>query len=202
MPLRDELREIGQRLVDWFKRPTGSTDTAPYQVYVYPPAREWDVRRDLGELASWLARPEQGIASVSISLADVLWQALDETGWTDELFVQERDAAGDPATQAEVHKAVAELLRRPTPLSQRVINEVHERTAEIGPAAVFLYRAGSLYPSFRTSGLLDDLRSRLTDVPVTMLYPGELQGEFGLRFMGKWEPTYNYRALIVDGTAR
>lgn len=202
MPLREELTAVGHRVVDWFARPPGSTDAAPYQVYVYPPGKEWDVRRELGELAGWLARPPREVPSLSISLADVLWRALDETGWTEELFNQEREAANDPMAQAEVHRAVAELLRRPTPLSQRVIQEIRERVNGADSAAVFLYRAGSLYPSFRTSGLLDDLRSRLTDIPVTLLYPGELQGEFGLRFMGKWEPTYNYRALIVDGTVR
>lgn len=202
MPLRDELTAVGRRIIDWFARPPHTTDTAPYQVYVYPPSKEWDVRRDLGELAVWLAQPPRDVPSVSISLADLLWRALDETGWTEELFNQERQAASDPMAQAEVHRAVAELLRRPKPLSQRVIDEVHERADGLGPAAVFLYRAGSLYPSFRTSGLLDDLRSQLTDIPVTLLYPGDLQGEFGLRFMGKWAPTYSYRALIVDGTAR
>jgi hypothetical protein len=200
MPLRDELVGVGQRLVDWFHRPAGATDAAPYQVYVYPPAKEWAVRADLRDLAEWLAQPPRSVPIISISLADVLWSAFDETGWTEELFSQERDAADDPATQHEVHQAVAELLRRPTPFSQRVAEEVRRRTESSGPAAVFLYRAGSLYPSFRTSGLLDDLRSRLTDTPVTLLYPGVLEGDFGLRFMGKWDPTYNYRALIVEST--
>jgi hypothetical protein len=200
--LRDELVGIGQRVADWFHRPAGATDPAPYQVYVYAPDNEWEVRSDLGDLAAWLAAAPREVPSISISLADVLWRALDETGWTDELFAQERQASGDPAAQSELHKAVADLLRRPKPLSQRVIEEVRLRTETTGPAAVFLYRAGSLYPSFRTSGLLEDLRSKLTDVPVTLLYPGVLEGDFGLRFMGKWEPTYNYRALIVERSSR
>ena len=202
MPLRDELTGIGGRLVEWFARPAGSTDVAPYHVYVYPPAKEWDVRSDLGELAGWLAKSPRNVPSISVSLAEVLWKAIDESGWTEELFTQERDVAGDVAAQAEVHRAVAELLRRPIPFSQRVITEIRSQIDSEHPAAVFLYRAGSLFPSFRTSGLLDDLRSNLTDIPVTLLYPGDLHGDFGLSFMAKWEPTYNYRALIVDGTNR
>ena len=62
--------------------------------------------------------------------------------------------------------------------------------------AVFLYRAGALYPAYRTSTLLDDLRGRLSR-PVTLLYPGTRIGEYGLRFMGRAEPAYGYRALIV-----
>ena len=211
MPLPEELAGIGSRLVEWYSRPTGSTDVAPYHVYVYRPNAEWEVRGELGDLAQWLSRSSQAIPSISISLADLLWQAIDESGWTTELFKQERDAQDDPAAQGEVHRAVAELLRRPIPFSRRVIGEIRNQIQELAkengddgerPPAVFLYRAGSLFPSFRTSGLLDDLRSELTDIPVTLLYPGDLQGDFGLSFMGKWEPTYNYRALIVDGTGK
>ena len=199
MPLPD-LQGMGERIVAWLNRPDGSTDAAPYQVYVYRPAKEWELRSNLKNLAEWLAEPSRAVTSISISLAEVLWAALDESGWTSELFSQERDAASDRGAQAEVHKAVAELLRRPKPFSTRVIETINERTAGDERSAVFLYRAGSLYPSFRTSGLLDDLRSRLVTTPVTLLYPGELLGDFGLSFMEKWEPTYNYRALIVDGT--
>lgn len=35
------------------------------------------------------------------------------------------------------------------------------------------------------------------DRPVTLLYPGKLVGDTGLSFMGRAEPTYGYRALIV-----
>jgi hypothetical protein len=62
--------------------------------------------------------------------------------------------------------------------------------------AVFLYRAGALYPAYRTSTLIDDLRSRLR-LPVTLLYPGVIVGDYGLKFMGRTEPAYGYRALIV-----
>ena len=195
--LPDELRGVGQRIVDWFQRPPGTDDPPPYQVYVYSPNKEWETRRALGDLRTWLAAPGRAVPCISISLASVFWEVLDQSGWTEEVFSQERAAANDPRAQAEVHRAVAELLRAPVPFSQKVQHAVENATKK--PAAVFLYRAGSLYPVFRTSGLLDDLRPRLK-VPVTLLYPGELRGDFGLRFMGKWEPTYNYRALIVDGT--
>jgi len=35
------------------------------------------------------------------------------------------------------------------------------------------------------------------DRPVTMLYPGRVVGDYGLSFMGKTEPAYGYRALII-----
>lgn len=189
MPLRDELRGVGERIVTHFD---GGGDP-PFIIYQYLPGEEWPVRRDLGELRRWLEADPRRIGCASISLATLLWQAIEESGFFDELVRQEREAAGDPSALRAVYGAVGEILREPPTLPDRVIAEVadsEERTA------VFLYRAGSLYPAYRTSTLLDDLRGRLSR-PVTLLYPGRLVGEYGLSFMDRSEPAYGYRALIV-----
>ena len=195
MPLRDELRGVGERIVTHFD--TGGEP--PFILYQYLPTQEWKVRRDLGELRRWLEATPRGISCAAISLADLFWDALDESGYLDELIADEREAteASDSSALREVHAAVGEILREPPTLTDRVIAEVadcDERTA------VFLYRAGSLYPGYRTSTLLDDLRGRLAR-PVTLLYPGRLSGEYGLRFMDRNGPAYGYRALIVPREA-
>src|ERR1700737_766796 len=71
VPLREDLRGIGQRIVDFHDR----GGEPPYLLYVYPPAEEWSVRRDLKELQLWLEAPDRGIRCVAISLADLFWQA-------------------------------------------------------------------------------------------------------------------------------
>ena len=91
----------------------------------------------------------------------------------------------------------ARLTIDPDPLlaaKDRVAAAVDDLAGE--RAAVFLYRAGALFPAYRTSTLIDDLRGRLR-LPVTLLYPGRIVGDYGLRFMDKTEPAYGYRALIV-----
>lgn len=191
MPLRDELRGIGERIDAFFT----SGGEPPFIVYQYLPNEEWEVRRDLGELRRWLEAAPRGIGCSSVSLADLFWQALEGSAYLDELITQERMAIETSNGDAlrEIHAAVSEILREPPTLPDRVIAQVSdydERTA------VFLYRAGALYPSYRTSTLLDDLRGRLSR-PVTLLYPGRLVGEYGLSFMDRAETTYGYRALIV-----
>ena len=189
MPLRDELLGVGERIVSHFD----SGGEPPFVIYQYLPVQEWAVRRDAGELRRWLESEPRRIGCASVSLAALFWQALEESKFLDELIAQERDAAGDPNALSEVYAAVGEILREPPTLTDRVIEAVadsDERTA------VFLYRAGALYPAYRTSTLLDDLRGRLPR-PVTLLYPGRLVGEYGLSFMDRSEPSYGYRALIV-----
>lgn len=190
MPLREDLRGIGQRILDYH----AGGGEPPYLLYVYPPTEEWVVRRDLKDLQLWLEAPDRGVRCAAISLADLFWQALEAEGWIDELVSQERDASGDDKAQREIYRAVGEILGLPPSLPERVIAAVDEMRDE--RTAVFLYRAGALYPAYRTSTLIDDLRSRLR-LPVTLLYPGVIVGDYGLKFMGRTEPAYGYRALIV-----
>jgi len=187
VPLPSSLVNVGDRVADFFDR--GSD--APYLLYVYKPSEEYAVRRDLGELRLWLEAKQ--VNCVPISLADLFWQALEESGWLEPLLEEERQAKGDSATLGRIIESVGEVLREPPTLPDRVLaalNGCEPRTA------AFLYRAGALYPAYRTSALLEDLRSRL-HLPVTLLYPGRIVGSYGLSFMDRCEPAYGYRATII-----
>lgn len=153
------------------------------------------MRADIVTMAAWLRAGGRGVECASVSLADAFWEAIDESGMYTELIEQERAAAGEPDAQAEVHRSVGQLLRLPPSLTERVAAKMPKPP---GRCAVVLYRAGGLYPGYRTSALLDDLRLRAgVRVPVILLYPGTVEGNYGLRFMGKTEPAYGYRAMIV-----
>ena len=187
MPLPDSLLDVGQRVSDYFAR----GGEPPYIVYVYRPEEEYSVRRNLNDLRFWLEA--KGVRCQAISLAALFWQALEDAGWLAPLIEQERAAAGDQRALEEIYGSVGEVLREEPTLPDRVVTAVEATT---DGSAVFLYRAGSLYPAYRTSALLDDLRPRLRR-PVTLLYPGRVVGTYGLSFMNKCEPAYGYRAHII-----
>ena len=189
MSLPEPLLGIGERIVEFFD---GGGDP-PFQLYVYDPAAEWEVRRELDDLRLWLGAADRKLNVAAISLARLFWAALEDAGWMESLIEAEKEAEGDPSALADVYESVGEVLRDEPSLPDRVRAEVascDDRTA------VFLYRAGSLFPAYRTSSLLDDLRADIR-LPVTLLYPGRVVGEFGLSFMGRCEPAYGYRARIV-----
>jgi hypothetical protein len=144
-------------------------------------------------LRLWLQAEERRIECASISLADLFWESLRESGWLDTLIAQEREAGRDDTRLRGVYESVAEILMQPPTLPDRVIARLKDHAPR---TTVFLYRAGALYPAYRTSALLDQLRGRVT-IPVVLLYPGRLVGDFGLSFMGRAEPAYGYRAIIV-----
>ncbi len=184
MPLSEALADIADRIVGFYDR--GSTP--PFLVYQYEPADEYAVRRELLELKRWL-HAKHDIGCQTISLAEVFWEALEEHGQLDMVIEAERAGAYEEAQQA-----VRQVLAGPPTMGDRIVQRVTEKGSE--REAVFLYRAGALYPSHRTSPLLDVLKDEV-DRPVTMLYPGRVVGDYGLSFMGKTEPAYGYRALIV-----
>lgn len=165
--------------------------TPPYVVYVYPPKEEFALRRELNDLRPWLAA--RGVECVAISLAELFWEAIDSSGFVDEIVAEEKRSGGDSSVLGEVHTTIWQILSGPPSLADRVLERL---TARHDHAAVFLYRAGALFPSYRTSTLLDDLRERLT-MPVVLLYPGRLVGLNGLSFMGRCEPVHGYRAKII-----
>ena len=60
---------------------------------------------------------------------------------------------------------------------------------------IFILRAGALFPMYRTSALLEQLKGKVF-VPAVLFYPGDLDGAAGLRFMGILDAEHNYRPKI------
>ncbi len=159
----------------------------PYAIFLYPPDAEFGLR---SEVALLRTRLEQAGKRVRIiSLADCLARALAETVPTADLIAAEKSVGLDAAIET-----VHEVLGNNRPL--------HELVVEMLPAAadplrdvIFIVRAGALYPVYRTSSLLEQLKG-FVHVPSVLFYPGELDGVAGLRFMGVLDAEHNYRPKI------
>lgn len=192
MSLPEPLHTIGREILHHFQ---DRTSAPPYSLYVYEPEEELAVRREMQDLRAYLTANGANVAAVS--LAQLFWSAVEESGFYDSIVESERASPNDGWVLQQVRESLHEILNEPPTLADRVIAKVDgqpERTA------VLLYRAGALYPVFRTSALLDDMRERLRR-PVVLLYPGHTVDPFGLRFMGKSEPIHGYRAKIYQRSA-
>ena len=191
MPLSRPLQEICDDVLSFFER-SSNTEVPPYFVYVYDPKDEFSARRDMADLP--LAFTANDLAGVSLSLADLFWEAIDDSGDYDAIVDEEKAFPNDPAAMERIHQTINEILRDEPSLSERVMKRMESFPSG---SVAFLYRAGALYPAYRTSSLLEDLRERLL-VPVILMYPGHVVGGVGLSFMGKCEPAHGYRAKIVQ----
>jgi hypothetical protein len=62
---------------------------------------------------------------------------------------------------------------------------------------VLLGRTGALYPFLRSSAMLKHLDGKTFNLPVVLLYPGEIEDR-ALRFMGELHPDRDYRPQIYS----
>ena len=187
MPLAEPLQRIADDALAYVSNPSG---TPPYSVYVYDPEDDFAVRRDMTDLSAYLTA--HGVDVAAISLSALFWKAVDESGFFDEIVNVEKGNPGDSWGLEQVHETLHEILTAEPSLAARVLTAARDKPSN---CVVILYRAGALYPVFRTSALLDDLRDRLMH-PVVLLYPGHVVDPYGLKFMGLREATHGYRAKI------
>ncbi len=172
LPLPKSIQQVADTIIAFHAKPVGD---GPYQLYQYVPDQEYRVRSDLIDLKVWLEAKQ--INCVAVSLADLFWRTIEESGRVEAIIEAERD--GGPTGLQDAIDSIGNLLRRSPSLSDRIVAAAEDVSPQ---SALFLYRAGALYPAIRTSGLLDELLGRVR-LPVTLLYPGRLHGGFGLSFL-------------------
>jgi len=153
-------------------------DDLPFAILRYDPAEEWELRREVKLLATRLEK--RGIRQVKIqSLAELLWQAIEQSEGIEAIIKLEREQGFDVAEE-QVNTYLSDEDFSPLP---RMLTE---RLADLDPERdmCFLMRAASLAPSiYHVSKLLHEMQGR-TRVPTILLYPGFLEGSNSLRFMG------------------
>jgi hypothetical protein len=167
----------------------------PFAVLRYDPnqegEREWKLRRQLQLLRSRLQ--SHGKQVVMISLAELLWQAVDATEGMDAIVEEER-GFGYSRTEETLNRILSDPDFAPLP------DLVASCLSGLDPSrsVAFLMRAGAMAPGiYHMSKLLDEMQGR-TAVPMVLCYPGGIEGTTGLKFMNlaRSEPMGNYRVKI------
>jgi len=160
----------------------------PYAIFRYPPEDEFLVRQELTLLQTRLE--QSGKQITVISLAECLQSALDAEGMDIKTLAEAETSVGMEPTVETIHQIISEYR----PLDELVAERI---PPDVDPLLdiVFLVRAGALFPIYRTSSLLEQLKGKV-HVPAVLFYPGELDGAAGLRFMGVLDAEHNYRPKI------
>lgn len=149
----------------------------PFAILRYEPGEEWEMRRHARLLAARLVPQSKEV--VTISLAELLWDAIDKCEGLEAVVQLERER-GFEAAQEQVTTYLSDVDWLPLP------NLLADRLKPLDPKRhiVFLMRAGSMAPAlYQMSKLLEEMHGR-TKVPTILFYPGTIEGDSGLRFMG------------------
>lgn len=158
----------------------------PYAIFCYPPKDEFALRAELALLQTRLE--QRGKRITVISLAQCLDDAIAPVMSVNELIEAEL-AVGLAPTIETLHQ----ILNEYQPLHQLVV----QRLPAVDPLCdiIFIVRTGALFPIYRTSSLLEQLKGYV-QAPSVLFYPGETDGAAGLKFMGVLDAEHNYRPKI------
>jgi hypothetical protein len=163
----------------------------PFAILRYEPELEWDLRRHCAQLATRLENAGKRVTW--ISLADVLWEAIDNSEGIEAVVELER-ASGFRTAQDQVttYLSQEQWAALPALLEKRL------RPLDPDRDIAFLMRAAAMSPAiYQMSRLLEEMQGR-TRTPTILFYPGALEGTMGLRFMAldDREAMGNYRVKI------
>ncbi len=189
---------------DWKKRLTETLEPAlreldprmrisayhdmPYAIFRYPPEDEFALRAEISLLETRLE--QAGKRVTRISLAECMTEALQAEGIDTDSLVEAEMTVGLDAVIQTVHNVLSEYQ----PLDALVASRIPEDYDPLRDV-VFILRAGALFPLYRTSSLLEQLKGKV-HIPCILFYPGDLDGAAGLRFMGVLDAEHNYRPRI------
>jgi hypothetical protein len=160
----------------------------PYAIFRYSPEDEFALRKEVALLRTRLE--QAGKRVTTISLAQCLQSALEAEQLDAAALAEAETSVGLDATIDTVHQILSEYQ----PLDN-LVAELIPKSADPQHDVVFIVRAGALFPVYRTSALLEQLKGKV-HVPAVLFYPGELDGAAGLRFMGVLDADHNYRPKI------
>ncbi len=165
----------------------------PFAILRYDPDSEYQARKQMSLFATRVQNAGRQVHIISV--AQVLWAAVRDTEGIDGISEEERQF-GFGRAQQTVSTLLSDEAFLPLP------DELERRMKGLDPArdVVFIVRVASLGPAiYRSAKLLDAMHGR-TLVPMILFYPGTLEGESSLRFLGLPEReltgAYNYRVRI------
>lgn len=160
----------------------------PYAIFQYPPEDELALRAEVAKLKTRLERAGKRVTVVS--LADCLHAALA----AEDLDADQLSLAEETSGPEALIDTLNHVLSTDSPLDA-IVAERAPTDASPERDVLLLVRAGSLFPFYRTSALLERMMGRVP-VPCVLFFPGRREGPAGLSFMGELDPEHNYRARI------
>lgn len=191
---RDLIQEDGPRI--------STMRNYRFAIVQYPPAEEFDLRREVQQLNSDLVANGWMVLLINLQKLFLDRVRAQEGDWAQRVIQME-----ERMTRLDADRGLNYLKSKLTPLIEgpdgiaadcsRIICEYADHNPEkIDRTLALIGRAGALYPFFRSSALLRHLDGRTRNVPVVLLYPGERRGPTGLSYMGIFNPDNDYRPRI------
>jgi len=169
---------------DEFLTSSGIGNEIAFYIFDYPPEQELQVREHIQFLLEQLPKLKPVLRVRHINLFDLLIEHLKNRKLLERSLDMQK-AKGDE-----------KLLHSLKPiLNAEKIADVFTAAAQPADSDLVLVSGvGSVWPLLRSHNLLNNLHSRMGQVPLVMFYPGKYDGQ-SLRLFGKVKGDNYYRAF-------
>jgi len=160
----------------------------PIFYFVYPPKLMLELK---SRFPRWSAKiRETGFSVKKISISEVLWKIIDESGRWDTWLELEHDAELD-----QLNDAMRDVLRDKNKFSDIISQKIAKTGSD---SIIFLTETELLHPYFRTRVIESCLHDRVK-TPMVIFYPGRRSGQYGLHFLNFYPLDGNYRSTLIGG---
>ena len=201
MDLKERFKNLQNDLLDKGGPKVSTMTHYPIALFVYSPREELILKAELNHLRDTLHA--RNFSVKEISLLDCLFAKLQEGSMEDLSYIIEQEKENyarnkDLQTAVEyLQEEIISDIEGEAGIVQIVRREILEfnKNIQTKNGVIFVTRAGSLYPFYRTSNLLHFLTDAVPH-PVILFYPGTKVNESSLSFMGKTKAYSNYRPRI------
>lgn len=176
------LHRIGKP--DFFSQ-TGRGNDLAFYIYDYDPAAELLVREE----TKWLIDAIQsrlGRVVIQVDVLDLMIETLRKYGFLERAYEMQKQMS-----QEDFFNELNGVLG-PDKIAEYIQEKVKQATAK--PDMVIITGIGKSYPIARAHGILNNLHSKLDDLPVIMFYPG-VYDKASLSLFNEFNENNYYRAF-------
>ena len=176
------LHRIGKP--DFFSH-TGRGNDLAFYIYDYDPAAELLVREE----TKWLIDAIQsrlGRVVIQVDVLDLMVETLRKYGFLERAYEMQKQMS-----QEDFFNELNGVLG-PDKIAEYIQEKVKQATSK--PDMVIITGIGKSYPIARAHGILNNLHSKLDDLPVIMFYPG-VYDKASLSLFNEFNENNYYRAF-------
>ncbi len=164
---------------------TGRGNDLAFYIYDYDPAAELLVREE----TKWLIDAIQsrlGRVVIQVDVLDLMIETLRKYGFLERAYEMQKQMS-----QEDFFNELNGVLG-PDKIAEYIQEKVKQATSK--PDMVIITGIGKSYPIARAHGILNNLHSKLDDLPVIMFYPG-VYDKASLSLFNEFNENNYYRAF-------
>ena len=183
--LTERLNAILPRVIsDEFLTASGIGNEIAFYIFDYPPEQELEIREYICFLLEHIPKQKPSLRLKHIDLFELVISHLKERKLLDNCVKMQKDKGNEHLLGR------LEKILDPTKIADVFTTVVQPEDTDL----VLISGVGSVWPVMRSHGLLNNLHSRMGQVPLVMFYPGKYDGK-SLRLFDKIESKNYYRAF-------